>query len=65
VGRWVDGAYSVHFDSKARTGGKYLEQGDFKYDFRRRLETPAMTAQDEADIIAFIKTLNDGYEPAK
>jgi len=28
-------------------------------------ETPAMTAQDEADIIAFLKTLNDGYEPAK
>jgi cytochrome c peroxidase len=26
-------------------------------------ETPAMTAQDEADIIAFLKTLNDGYKP--
>jgi cytochrome c peroxidase len=24
-------------------------------------ETPAMTVQDEADIIAFLKTLNDGY----
>jgi hypothetical protein len=24
-----------------------------------------MTAQDEADIIEFLKTLNDGYEPAK
>ena len=34
--------------------------------FDRHLgETPAMTAQDEADIIAFLKTLNDGYEPAK
>jgi hypothetical protein len=22
-----------------------------------------MTAQDEADIIAFLKTLNDGYKP--
>lgn len=28
-------------------------------------ETPAMTAQDEADIIAFLKTLNDGYTPEK
>ncbi|HEX3505863.1 MAG TPA: cytochrome c peroxidase [Xanthobacteraceae bacterium] len=26
-------------------------------------ETPAMTAQDEADIIAFLKTLTDGYQP--
>jgi cytochrome c peroxidase len=34
--------------------------------FNRHLgEVPAMTAQDEADIIEFLKTLNDGYEPAK
>jgi cytochrome c peroxidase len=26
-------------------------------------DTPAMTAQDEADIIAFLQTLNDGYKP--
>jgi cytochrome c peroxidase len=26
-------------------------------------ETPAMTAQDETDIIAFLKTLTDGYQP--
>jgi cytochrome c peroxidase len=26
-------------------------------------DQPAMTAQDEADIIAFLKTLNDGYKP--
>ena len=26
-------------------------------------ETPAMTEQDEADIIAFLQTLNDGYKP--
>lgn len=26
-------------------------------------DTPAMTAQDEADIIAFLKTLTDGYQP--
>jgi cytochrome c peroxidase len=32
--------------------------------FDRHLgETPAMTAQDEADIIAFLNTLNDGYKP--
>jgi cytochrome c peroxidase len=28
-------------------------------------ETPAMTAEEEADIIAYLKTLNDGYQPAK
>jgi cytochrome c peroxidase len=34
--------------------------------FDRHLgETPAMTAQDEADIIAFLKTLNDGYKTVK
>jgi cytochrome c peroxidase len=33
--------------------------------FDRKLGgTPAMTAQDEADIIAFLQTLNDGYKPA-
>jgi cytochrome c peroxidase len=26
-------------------------------------DTPAMTDQDEADIIAFLKTLDDGYKP--
>ena len=26
-------------------------------------DAPAMTAQDEADIIAFLQTLNDGYKP--
>jgi cytochrome c peroxidase len=32
--------------------------------FDRQLgETPAMTAQDEADIIAFLNTLTDGYQP--
>jgi cytochrome c peroxidase len=34
--------------------------------FNRHLgETPAMTAEDEADIIAFLETLNDGYKPVK
>jgi cytochrome c peroxidase len=28
-------------------------------------ETPAMTTQDEADIIAFLQTLNDGYQPER
>ncbi len=32
--------------------------------FDRHLgETPAMTAQDESDIIAFLQTLTDGYQP--
>jgi cytochrome c peroxidase len=32
--------------------------------FGRKLgSTPAMTAQDEADIITFLKTLTDGYQP--
>ena len=32
--------------------------------FNRHLgETPAMTAQDETDIIAFLQTLTDGYKP--
>ncbi|WP_224741560.1 hypothetical protein [Bradyrhizobium sp. 2S1] len=31
--------------------------------FERHLgDTPAMTAQEEADIIAFLKTLTDGYQ---
>ena len=34
--------------------------------FDRHLgDTPAMTAQEEADIIAFLQTLTDGYKPAK
>jgi cytochrome c peroxidase len=28
-------------------------------------DTPAMTAQEEADIIAFLQTLTDGYKPEK
>jgi hypothetical protein len=36
--------------------------------FRRRhvfdrQKTPAMTAQDESDTIAFLQTLTDGYKP--
>jgi cytochrome c peroxidase len=30
---------------------------------RHRGDEPAMTAQDETDIIAFLQTLNDGYKP--
>lgn len=34
--------------------------------FERHLgEVPAMTPQDEADIIAFLKTLTDGYQPKR
>lgn len=28
-------------------------------------DAPAMTARDEADIIAFLQTLTDGYVPEK
>ena len=31
---------------------------------RRPGEAPAMTAEDEADVIAFLQTLTDGYKPA-
>ena len=30
---------------------------------RYRVETPAMTVQDDTGIIAFLKTLTDGYQP--
>jgi cytochrome c peroxidase len=34
--------------------------------FNRHLgQTPAMTAQEEADIIEFLKALNDGYKPVQ
>ncbi len=34
--------------------------------FDRHLgDTPAMTSREEADIIAFLQTLNDGYKPEK
>jgi cytochrome c peroxidase len=32
---------------------------------RTQGDSPAMTAQDEDDIIAFLKTLTDGYEPER
>lgn len=32
---------------------------------RKRGDTPAMSTQDMRDIIAFLKTLNDGYAPAE
>jgi cytochrome c peroxidase len=42
----------------------YHENVDvFDPPFNRHLgDVPAMTDQDEADIIAFMKTLNDGYQ---
>jgi cytochrome c peroxidase len=34
--------------------------------FNRHLgDTPAMTTQEEADIIAFLQTLTDGYKPTE
>jgi cytochrome c peroxidase len=61
--------YPLGVDGKAR---KYNDiPGLFHHNvdvadppFNRHLgETPAMTARDEADIIAFLNALNDGYKP--
>jgi len=45
---------------------KYRANVDVDPPFDRHLgDPPAMTQEDEADIIAFLKTLTDGYQPAK
>jgi cytochrome c peroxidase len=61
--RAVDGAVQK-FDDIPLQYRANVDVSDPPFD-RHLGETPAMTAQDEADIIAFLKTLNDGYEPAK
>jgi cytochrome c peroxidase len=61
--------YPVGVDGKVRKYDDIPAQYHANVDvsdppFNRHLgETPAMTAQDEADIIAFLNTLNDGYKP--
>jgi cytochrome c peroxidase len=61
--------YPVGADGKVQKYNDLPEQYHANVDvtdppFDRHLgETPAMTAQDEADIIAFLQTLNDGYKP--
>jgi cytochrome c peroxidase len=61
--RAVDGAVQK-FDDIPLQYRANVDVSDPPFD-RHLGEMPAMTAQDEADIIAFLKTLNDGYEPAK
>jgi cytochrome c peroxidase len=61
--------YPVGADGKAEKYNDIPEQYHANVDVadppfnRHPGETPAMTAQDEADIIAFLQTLNDGYKP--
>ena len=61
--------YPVGADGKAQKYNDIPSQYHANVDvadppFNRHFgETPAMTAQDEADIIAFLQTLNDGYKP--
>jgi len=50
--------------TRFRCSSGYIDASDPP--FNRHLgETPAMTAQDDADIVEFLKTPSDGYEPAK
>jgi cytochrome c peroxidase len=61
--------YPVGADGKVQKYNDIPEQYHVNVDVtdppfnRHPGETPAMTAQDEADIIAFLQTLNDGYKP--
>jgi cytochrome c peroxidase len=61
--------YPVSADGKVEKYNDILAQYQANVDVsdppfnRHPGETPAMTAQDEADIIAFLQTLNDGYKP--
>ena len=58
--RAADGAVQKFNDIPAQYRAN-VDVSDPPFD-RHLGETPAMTAQDEADIIAFLKTLNDGYK---
>ncbi len=57
----VDGKPRKYNDIPAQYHGN-VDVSDPPFD-RHPGEAPAMTAQDEADIIAFLQTLNDGYQP--
>ncbi|HTV87824.1 MAG TPA: cytochrome c peroxidase [Stellaceae bacterium] len=59
--RAADGAVAKLDDIPPRYRGN-LDVTDPPFD-RRPGQRPAMTPQDEADIIAFLKTLTDGYRP--
>ena len=64
-----DKVYPVGADGKAQKYNDLPPQYHANIDiadppFNRHLgDPPAMTAQDEADIIAFLQTLTDGYKP--
>ena len=59
--RGADGKVAKYDDIPRRYWAN-VDVADPPFD-RHPGETPAMTAQDEADIIAFLQTLTDGYEP--
>jgi cytochrome c peroxidase len=57
----ADGTVRKYDDVPARFQAN-IDVADPPFD-RHLGETPAMTAQDESDIIAFLQTLTDGYKP--
>jgi cytochrome c peroxidase len=59
--RGPDGTVRKYDDVPARFQAN-IDVADPPFD-RHFGETPAMTAQDESDIIAFLQTLTDGYKP--
>ena len=59
--RSADGKVQKYDDLPAKYHGN-VDVSDPPFD-RHAGDQPAMTAQDEADIIAFLKTLTDGYQP--
>ncbi len=61
--RAADGTVEKYDDLPAKYHAN-VDVSDPPFD-RHPGETPAMTAQDEADIIAFLNTLTDGYQPEK
>jgi cytochrome c peroxidase len=61
--RRPDGAIAEFNDLPPRYRGN-IDESDPPFG-RKRGAAPAMTAQDEADIIAFLQTLTDGYRPPR
>ncbi|MTV12523.1 MULTISPECIES: cytochrome c peroxidase [Bradyrhizobium] len=61
--RDVDGTVRKYDDLPERYHGN-VDVSDPPFE-RHLGDVPAMTAQDEADIIAFLKTLTDGYQPER
>jgi cytochrome c peroxidase len=59
--RAADGRLRKYDDLPAKYHGN-VDVSDPPFD-RHAGEVPAMTTQDEADIIAFLKTLTDGFQP--